>query len=176
LKLLDDHSSYPNQLAAPRVQLNSMPAAHDYRYDQRLPPSPPPSPPSTRRRHKKKPDPFEKLATTPIPSLPSSPANEPNDDQESLLTRVSQLDPQNQPQNTNKSSQDYPDTRTFYFLPPLPLPRQLPQSRPSNRSPLTRLFPPHLPRSLPLARSRTLPRPRRFNMGSKRNHRTRRAS
>jgi len=76
-------------LAAARVLLNNMSAAHDFRHNQHLPPSPPPSPPSTRRRHKKKKsDPFEELATTPIPSLPSSPANELNDDQESLLTRI----------------------------------------------------------------------------------------
>jgi hypothetical protein len=65
-----------------------MSAAHNHRHNQHLPPSPPPSPPSTRRRQKKKLDPFEQLATTPIPSLPSSPANEPADDQEPLLKRI----------------------------------------------------------------------------------------
>ncbi|RYN40626.1 hypothetical protein AA0112_g2863 [Alternaria arborescens] len=65
-----------------------MSAAHNHRHMQHLPPSPPPSPPSTRQRKKKKPDPFEQLATTPIPSLPSSPANELNDDQEPLLKRI----------------------------------------------------------------------------------------
>ncbi|KAG9196334.1 hypothetical protein G6011_01455 [Alternaria panax] len=65
-----------------------MSAAHNYHHNQHLPPSPPPSPPSTRRRQKKKQDPFEELATAPIPSLPSSPANELDDDQEPLLKRI----------------------------------------------------------------------------------------
>ena len=76
----------------------SAPSAHEYHHRQHLPPSPPPSPPvraqpePRKRRHKKKPDPFEQLATTPISSLPASPANDVNDNdaQEPLLKRVGQ--------------------------------------------------------------------------------------
>ncbi|KAF1945460.1 hypothetical protein EJ02DRAFT_44728 [Clathrospora elynae] len=61
----------------------------DHHRNQHAPPSPPPSPPpSTRRRLKKRSDPFEQLAQTPIPARPSSLANELEDDQESLLTRI----------------------------------------------------------------------------------------
>ncbi|KAH7391785.1 hypothetical protein BKA66DRAFT_412844 [Pyrenochaeta sp. MPI-SDFR-AT-0127] len=60
---------------------------HDHLRPRLLPTSPPPSPTSTRRRHKKKLDPFEKLALTPIPSPPESPTNGPIDD-ESLLTKI----------------------------------------------------------------------------------------
>lgn len=70
--------------------------AHEYHQRQHLPPSPPPSPPvqakpePRKRRNRKKPDPFEQLATTPIPSLPCSPANDvnDNDEQEPLLKRI----------------------------------------------------------------------------------------
>ncbi|EMD62061.1 hypothetical protein COCSADRAFT_227627 [Bipolaris sorokiniana ND90Pr] len=50
--------------------------------------TPPPSPQATRRRYKKKPDPFEQLATTPIPSPPSSPAGALHDSNEPLLARI----------------------------------------------------------------------------------------
>lgn len=74
------------------VQFYNMATAssHDHPQKQHLPPSPPPSPPSTRRRHKKKLDPFEELASAPIPSPPSSPPNE-LADEGSLLTKVSFL-------------------------------------------------------------------------------------
>lgn len=62
-------------------------ASHEHSQRQNLPPSPPLSPVSTRRRHKKKLDPFEKLALTPIPSPPSSPTNGPID-HESVLTKI----------------------------------------------------------------------------------------
>ncbi|KAJ4370667.1 hypothetical protein N0V83_005188 [Neocucurbitaria cava] len=61
--------------------------SHDGHQTQQLPPSPRPSPPSTRRRRKKKADPFEALATTPIPSPPTSPPNE-RADEDSLLTKI----------------------------------------------------------------------------------------
>ncbi|KNG49114.1 fe-containing alcohol protein [Stemphylium lycopersici] len=64
------------------------PNPQGFRPNHHLPPSPPPSPPATRRRHKKKPDPFEQLATTPLPSAPSSPANELEGEKEPLLTRI----------------------------------------------------------------------------------------
>ncbi|KAF1914981.1 hypothetical protein BDU57DRAFT_309741 [Ampelomyces quisqualis] len=52
--------------------------------------SPPPSPPSMQRRNKKRHDSFEKLASTPLPSPPSSPSQRQvaDEDQDSLLARI----------------------------------------------------------------------------------------
>lgn len=61
--------------------------AHDHPYKHQLPPSPPPSPPSARRRHKKKHDPFEELAKTPLPSRPATPEDE-SAEEDSLITRI----------------------------------------------------------------------------------------
>ncbi|KAF2185140.1 hypothetical protein K469DRAFT_666045 [Zopfia rhizophila CBS 207.26] len=62
-------------------------AVADQRLSPALPPSPPPSP--SRRRHKKRADPFLELNSTPLssPSPPSSPKDE-EQEQESLLTRI----------------------------------------------------------------------------------------
>ncbi|KAF1836591.1 hypothetical protein BDW02DRAFT_220411 [Decorospora gaudefroyi] len=67
-----------------------MAAANSYQQRQKhhLPPSPPPSPPSTRRRHRKKVDPFDELATAPIPSPSSALASESEDDPDSAVKRI----------------------------------------------------------------------------------------
>jgi len=64
--------------------------SHEQQQILHLPPSPPPSPASARRRQKKRHDSFEKLASTPLPSPPSSPTQGPvsDTDQESWLARI----------------------------------------------------------------------------------------
>jgi hypothetical protein len=141
---------------------------------EHLPPSPPPSPHSTRRRHKKRHDSFAKLANTPIPSPPSSPSHRPiaNDDDDSLLGRVSTLIAHSTIMILTLT--DCSHTRTFRLVHSLSQLRQSPRPSSANVRSLKHIFP-HIPLPIKLAQSRTVPRSWRLELGSERNDDTRQA-
>jgi hypothetical protein len=121
-----------------------------YHQKQHLPPSPPLSPPTRRRRHKKKLDPFEELATTPIPSAPSSPTTEPEDKPDSLLTRVSLTHSRRDTAMTD-TWKDSLHPHNLHIIPHIALPRELPQPNSPDPSAFLRLLDPRISYTLTMA-------------------------
>ena len=139
-------------------------ASHEHGQNLHFPPSPPPSPLATRRRHKKKHDPFEELARTPVPSRPVSPTDEPVDEQESLITRVSHIILESS-HGSKLIIPDHPHTHPIHLLHNFTLLRKLSKPSTTDQSAFLHCLDPQLPHTLELAGPRTIPGPIRLDVG-----------